>query len=313
MQQSCRLAQVLAHLCCYRSRQQSVLQSSPLRAAEHRISYFTPLLRRGCCREERRKKAAAAAAAASTLPGGLGAGLGGLDPTTAALLQRQQILMQQQLLQQQAALQAQAVMQKAVKTNAAGVGTQVRSAIPPARCNCVHVVPWPCAAVCQRCCAAPTYWAPSVEVGTHTPLRCGQLVHAVHVLQAQRLAEKQAKAQRELFVGNLAPGAVNEASLYQVFHSALIAAFPQAAQPGQEPVLKVRCCAQLVKAVFVGACEVLWVFGGVRLAGLHAAISNLLALEVLQELCQSWPHRAIGMDAHARSASDVAPAARCTL
>lgn len=58
-------------------------------------------------------------------------------------------------------------------------------------------------------------------------------------MQAQRLQEKQLKAQRELFVGNLAPGAVNEASLYQVFHSALIAAFPQASQPGQEPVLKV--------------------------------------------------------------------------
>ncbi|KAF6255344.1 hypothetical protein COO60DRAFT_1535770 [Scenedesmus sp. NREL 46B-D3] len=53
-----------------------------------------------------------------------------------------------------------------------------------------------------------------------------------------RLQEKQLKAQRELFVGNLAPG-VGEQSLYQVFHSALIAAFPQAGQPGQEPVLKV--------------------------------------------------------------------------
>lgn len=76
-------------------------------------------------REERRKKAAAAAAAASTLPGAAGLGAAGLDPTTAALLQRQQLLMQQQLLQQQAALQAQAVMQKAVKTGAAGVNSQV--------------------------------------------------------------------------------------------------------------------------------------------------------------------------------------------
>jgi hypothetical protein len=58
--------------------------------------------------------------------------------------------------------------------------------------------------------------------------------------QMDRMQEKQLKAQRELFVGNLAPGAVSEASLYQVFHSALIAAFPQAAQPGQEPVMKVR-------------------------------------------------------------------------
>jgi len=58
-------------------------------------------------------------------------------------------------------------------------------------------------------------------------------------VQADRMAEKQQKAQRELFVGNLAPGTVTEQSLYQVFHSALIAAFPQAAQPGQEPVLRV--------------------------------------------------------------------------
>lgn len=58
------------------------------------------------------------------------------------------------------------------------------------------------------------------------------------------MAEKQQKAQRELFVGNLAPGAVNEASLYQVFHSALIAAFPQANQPGQEPVMKVGMSCQ---------------------------------------------------------------------
>eukprot|EP00775_Hariotina_reticulata_P009732 gene9732-9890_t len=56
----------------------------------------------------------------------------------------------------------------------------------------------------------------------------------------QRLSEKQLKAQRELFVGNLAPGTVTEQSLYQVFHSALVAAFPQASQPGQEPVLKVN-------------------------------------------------------------------------
>lgn len=54
------------------------------------------------------------------------------------------------------------------------------------------------------------------------------------------LQDKQLKAQRELFVGNLAPGVVTEQSLYQVFHSALVAAFPQAAQPGHEPVLRVR-------------------------------------------------------------------------
>lgn len=57
---------------------------------------------------------------------------------------------------------------------------------------------------------------------------------------AQRNQEKALKAQRELFVGNLAPGVVTEQSLYQVFTSALVAAYPQAAQPGQEPVVKVN-------------------------------------------------------------------------
>lgn len=78
-------------------------------------------------------------------------------------------------------------------------------------------------------------WALTPWLPAFMPL----LLPAHRPLQAQRLQEKQLKAQRELFVGNLAPGAVTEASLYQVFHSALIAAFPQAAQPGQEPVLKV--------------------------------------------------------------------------
>lgn len=52
-------------------------------------------------------------------------------------------------------------------------------------------------------------------------------------------------------MGNLAPGAVTEHSLYQVFHSALIAAFPQAAQPGQEPVMRVRqeCLRWLVEVL----------------------------------------------------------------
>jgi hypothetical protein len=75
-------------------------------------------------REERRKKAAAAAAAAANPAA---TPLGGLDAATANLLRQQQLLMQQQLLQQQAALQAQAVMQKAVKTQAAGMGSQVRT------------------------------------------------------------------------------------------------------------------------------------------------------------------------------------------
>lgn len=69
---------------------------------------------------------------------------------------------------------------------------------------------------------------------------CADLPSHLPGSQNARLQEKQLKAQRELFVGNLAPGVVNEQSLYQVFHSALVAAFPQAAQPGQEPVMRVR-------------------------------------------------------------------------
>jgi hypothetical protein len=44
----------------------------------------------------------------------------------------------------------------------------------------------------------------------------------------------------QLYIGNLTPGAVTDVMLRQVFDSALIAAFPQAAAPGQEPVCKVR-------------------------------------------------------------------------
>lgn len=84
------------------------------------------------------------------------------------------------------------------------------------------------------------------------------------LLQTARLQEKQLKAQRELFVGNLAPGVVTEQSLYQVFHSALVAAFPAAAQPGQEPVMRVSrgvhmfclCCCVLpeVAGCIIDAC-----------------------------------------------------------
>jgi hypothetical protein len=129
-------------------------------------------------------------------------------------------------------------------------------------------------------------WLPCTNISptslTHHGLPLIDYTPTPH-LQAQRQQEKQIKAQRELFIGNLAPGTVTEQSLYQVccnelagvpgvvgvllplppthlptddsralhvllllppphpqvFHSALIAAFPQAAQPGQEPVLKV--------------------------------------------------------------------------
>jgi len=44
----------------------------------------------------------------------------------------------------------------------------------------------------------------------------------------------------QLYIGNLAAGQVTEGMLQQVFNSALIAAFPDAGKPGQEPVIKVR-------------------------------------------------------------------------
>ena len=44
----------------------------------------------------------------------------------------------------------------------------------------------------------------------------------------------------QLYVGNLAAGLVTEAALRQVFDSALMAAFPQAAVPGQQPVVNVN-------------------------------------------------------------------------
>ncbi|KAF6258610.1 hypothetical protein COO60DRAFT_1102223 [Scenedesmus sp. NREL 46B-D3] len=68
-------------------------------------------------------------------------------------------------------------------------------------------------------------------------LKSRQLVLAQ---QAKSAVQQANKAQRELYIGNLTPGAVTEAMLSQVFDSALIAAFPQAAAPGQEPVCKVN-------------------------------------------------------------------------
>uniref|UniRef100_A0A383WCK0 RRM domain-containing protein n=1 Tax=Tetradesmus obliquus TaxID=3088 RepID=A0A383WCK0_TETOB len=68
-------------------------------------------------------------------------------------------------------------------------------------------------------------------------LKSRQLVLAQ---QAKSAVQQANKAQRELYIGNLTAGAVTEAMLGQVFDSALIAAFPQAAAPGQEPVCKVN-------------------------------------------------------------------------
>lgn len=109
----------------------------------------------------------------------------------------------------------------------------------PARCIGDDLIWWKTYVV------HPTYLAMAVWQDRHKHHHLSPYVAARPCLiaaQMDRMQEKQLKAQRELFVGNLAPGAVSEASLYQVFHSALIAAFPQAAQPGQEPVLKVCVC-----------------------------------------------------------------------
>jgi hypothetical protein len=54
----------------------------------------------------------------------------------------------------------------------------------------------------------------------------------------------------QLYIGNLTPGAVTDAMLTQVFDSALIAAFPQAAAPGQEPVCRVSSRARCMLVLF---------------------------------------------------------------
>lgn len=43
----------------------------------------------------------------------------------------------------------------------------------------------------------------------------------------------------QVYVGNLVPGLVSEASLRQLFNSALSAAFPDSSRPGMEPVISV--------------------------------------------------------------------------
>jgi hypothetical protein len=68
-------------------------------------------------------------------------------------------------------------------------------------------------------------------------LKSRQLVLAQ---QAKSAVQQANKAQRELYIGNLAAGQVTEGMLQQVFNSALIAAFPNAGMPGCEPVIKVR-------------------------------------------------------------------------
>eukprot|EP00878_Enallax_costatus_P008532 GHUV01008920.1.p1 GENE.GHUV01008920.1~~GHUV01008920.1.p1 ORF type:complete len:432 (+),score=109.65 GHUV01008920.1:221-1516(+) len=68
-------------------------------------------------------------------------------------------------------------------------------------------------------------------------LKSRQLVLAA---QAKSAVQQANKAQRELYIGNLTPGAITDVMLKQVFDSALIAAFPQAGIPGQEPVCRVN-------------------------------------------------------------------------
>jgi hypothetical protein len=127
--------------------------------------------------------------------------------------------------------------------------------VPACRPACSLLHPQANHTVSQHRHAMPTaHWLPASRPRAFPPF-------FLHNTQAQRQQEKQLKAQRELFVGNLAPGAVNEASLYQVFHSALIAAFPQAAQPGQEPVLKVMGCAGMCWGVHEGAARPGWCMG----------------------------------------------------
>lgn len=95
-----------------------------------------------------------------------------------------------------------------------------------------HVMPC-CAALCH---AAMRLWQEQM-------LKSRQLVLAQ---QAKSAVQQANKAQRELYIGNLAAGQVTEGMLQQVFNSALIAAFPDAGRPGCEPVIKVRCltCSQ---------------------------------------------------------------------
>lgn len=92
----------------------------------------------------------------------------------------------------------------------------------------------PDAVLCRalRCvlCTAMRLWQEQM-------LKSRQLVLAQ---QAKSAVQQANKAQRELYIGNLAAGQVTEGMLQQVFNSALIAAFPDAGKPGCEPVIKVR-------------------------------------------------------------------------
>lgn len=68
-------------------------------------------------------------------------------------------------------------------------------------------------------------------------LRARQLV-----LQQQAVSAKSAasKTQREIYVGNLIPGAISDAMLQQIFNTALMVRFPGSSLPGMEPVIKVN-------------------------------------------------------------------------
>jgi len=58
--------------------------------------------------------------------------------------------------------------------------------------------------------------------------------------QAASAAAAASKTQREVYVGNLVPGAVNEPTLMQLFNTALMVRFPGSNVPGMEPVIKVN-------------------------------------------------------------------------
>lgn len=98
---------------------------------------------------------------------------------------------------------------------------------PPHAVLCCAV---PCCALCCVLRSAMRLWQEQM-------LKSRQLVLAQ---QAKSAVQQANKAQRELYIGNLAAGQVTEGMLQQVFNSALIAAFPDAGKPGCEPVIKVR-------------------------------------------------------------------------
>ncbi|GAX80268.1 hypothetical protein CEUSTIGMA_g7706.t1 [Chlamydomonas eustigma] len=58
--------------------------------------------------------------------------------------------------------------------------------------------------------------------------------------QAASAAQAASKTQREIYVGNLMAGAITDATIMQVFNTALMVRFPGSNIPGMEPVIKVN-------------------------------------------------------------------------